>query len=70
MTKRRRFTAKFKVREGLDEVFERRAPGVARHKADAETQALHAKIGQRVVERDFLRKRSVAESAAAPSLRR
>ena len=43
MANRRRFTAKFKAREGLEEVFERRAPGGERSKAEAETQTLHAK---------------------------
>ena len=44
-----------RAREGLEEVFER---GVARHgkrEAEAELQALHAKIGQLVLEREFLK---------------
>ena len=45
---------KRQAQEGLVRVFEGRKPATAR-KAAATTQALHAKIGQLVVERDFLR---------------
>ena len=46
---------KRKAREGLEEVFERGAARHGKRAAEAEMQALHAKIGQLVVERDFLR---------------
>ena len=46
---------KRQAREGLAGVFEGRGGARGEKAADAATQALHAKIGQLVVERDFLR---------------
>ena len=54
------------MREGLAELFERSAAGSGQGAAEAEIQALHAKIGQLVVERNFLKQRSVAEAQTAP----
>ena len=46
---------KRQAREGLAGVFEGRTPASAGKAAEAATQALHAKIGQLVIERDFLK---------------